>query len=147
MIHYMNFIDLGECEFYPIQPITLNERIENIVREIENNYDFVNIIANEDATIQFLGDFVKHVNIDNSISIMHNYKIITLHNKINYNKPMLILNCMRNVNAEEMNIRLFSTMSYRFTFPIYVSLLKSNESDYFVYESEDMLYDYMTFLK
>ena len=143
----MNFIDLGECEFYPIQPITLNERIENIVREIENNYDFVNIIANEDATIQFLGDFVKHVNIDNSISIMHNYKIITLHNKINYNKPMLILNCMRNVNAEEMNIRLFSTMSYRFTFPIYVSLLKSNESDYFVYESEDMLYDYMTFLK
>mgnify|MGYP003611687885 CR=1 FL=1 len=136
------YLDLGEIILVPvinfdngIMPVeVVHNGIDIAINEmchiIDNN--FINIIAVDEMSLYMLSDFLKRLPIDTtySISIMKNYVVSGLSGKINYNKPMVVLHSGIDLNLNDMNLRLFLTMSYMFTKAHYVTLFDHEFSDF-----------------
>lgn len=144
-----DYIDLGEIILTPIEPNLMNDNIipietvfdgirkvinelteDNIIKEDEDT--FLNIIAHEETSIYLLSDFLKSLppNVKYSVSIMLHYKIINLSGSLNYRAPMIVLHNGIDLNVNNMMLHIFSTMSYRFTKPTYVTLFENEYSQY-----------------
>lgn len=137
-----DYIDLGECILTPVLD-NLDDKIipiETIFEGIKNSIDdfitdettFLNIIACEETAVYFLSDYLKSLplHIKCSVSIMKNYNIIPISGKLNYTEPMVVLHSGIDLNINDMLLRIFATMSYRFTTPTYITLFDHEYSQY-----------------
>ncbi len=137
-----DYIDLGECLLMPVDEMVGDNLIpiEHIFEGIkESIYDFVdedttflNIIACEEMAVHLMSDYIRCLprHIKTSVSIMKNYNIIPLSGQIDYKAPMVVLHSGLDLNVNEMMLRIFSTMSYRFTKPVYITLFDHEYSPY-----------------
>lgn len=133
----MNYIDLGECVMTRVDnTVSVEDIFTGIHKVIEhtgiNEKKFVNIIAVDEMAVYLLSDFIKSIdnNVQISVSIMKNYNIIPLSGKLNYHADMFVLHDGVNLNVNDMMLRIFSTMSYRFTNPTYITLFDHQDSHY-----------------
>lgn len=142
----MSFIDLGEAILQPV--IGTNEELvpqNNVITEdqiwdgITNTVDFliakqfhyVNIIAHNEMMAQLAPDIIKQYNnIPLSISGMKDYKIFEISGSFNKYAPTVVIHNGINFDRSQMMLRIFSTVPYMKSEPLFITLFKNEESDY-----------------
>ena len=148
----MNFIDLGEVVLQPV--LGTNEELvieKNIITEEriwdglsdavdflqEKNFNFVNIIAQNEMAVQVMPDIVKLYNgIPMSISIMKDYKIIGITGNFNPYANTVVIHSGIDFDKDQMNLRIFNTIAYMKTIPLFVTLFKNKDSDFNILDVE-----------
>ncbi len=139
------FHDLGDIVMTPtirnddelIYEDTISESIENIVTEIVGiDNKFLNIVAIEDMSIHFLSHFCRALPYESSysVSIMKDHNIINLSGKFDRSDKAITVFLHDGISLDMLNmqLRILSTMSYKYCSPIFVGLFNHPESDHSV---------------
>lgn len=136
-----DFIDLGPVTFIPVVREQSTENcytFDDIYDGIRNTLDKLsgpeyNIIAVDESIVHFLSDFTRNIeNFDYNISILNNYKRTQISGSFNPYIPTLILHSGVGLDVEQMNLRMFYNVRYMKSTPIYITLLKTEKSDYHI---------------
>ena len=148
----MSFIDLGEVVLQPV--IGTNEELvpqENVITEdqiwdgitnavdflVEKQFNYVNIIAHNEMMVQVAPDIIKQYNsIPMSISGMKDYKIFEISGSFNKYVPTVVIHSGINFDKSQMMLRIFSTVPYMKTTPLFITLFKNKDSDFSILDTE-----------
>ena len=136
MSNYFDLLDENEeLVFIPI--INEAELIKNYINILDNENDY-NFIFCDNINFDFINNvskFANEKNINHSISLMKNYKILNWSGEYNYNNQFIVFHTGDNFEYDkhEMTLRHFSTMSYLYTKITYVTINHNNLADYCIY--------------
>lgn len=136
MSNYFDLLDENEeLVFIPI--INEVELIKNYINILDNENDY-NFIFCDNINFDFINNvskFANEKNINHSISLMKNYKILNWSGEYNYNNQFIVFHTGDNFEYDkhEMILRHFSTMSYLYTKITYVTIQHNNFADYCIY--------------
>ena len=136
MSNYFDLLDENEeLVFIPI--INEAELIKNYINILDNENDY-NFIFCDNINFDFINNvskFANEKNINHSISLMKNYKILNWSGEYNYNNQFIVFHTGDNFEYDkhEMTLRHFSTMSYLYTKITYVTIQHNNFADYCIY--------------
>ena len=136
MSNYFDLLDENEeLVFIPI--INEAELIKNYINILDDENDY-NFIFCDNINFDFINNvskFANEKNINHSISLMKNYKILNWSGEYNYNNQFIVFHTGDNFEYDkhEMTLRHFSTMSYLYTKITYVTINHNNLADYCIY--------------
>ena len=136
MSNYFDLLDENEeLVFIPI--INEAELIKNYINILDDENDY-NFIFCDNINFDFINNVSKYANeknINHSISLMKNYKILNWSGEYNYNNQFIVFHTGDNFEYDkhEMTLRHFSTMSYLYTKITYVTINHNNLADYCIY--------------
>lgn len=148
----MSFIDLGEIVLQPV--IGTNEELvdsSNMITEeriwdgisdtveflVEKQFKSVNIIAHNEMMVQVAPDIIKQYNgIPISICCMKDYKIFEITGSFNKYAPIVVIHSGINFDRSQMMLRIFSTVAYMKTTPLFITLFKNKDSDFSILDIE-----------
>ena len=136
MSNYFDLLDENE-ELVFIPVINEIELIKNYINILDNENDY-NFIFCDNINFDFINNvskFANEKNINHSISLMKNYKILNWSGEYNYNNQFIVFHTGDNFEYDkhEMTLRHFSTMSYLYTKITYVTINHNNLADYCIY--------------
>lgn len=136
MSNYFDLLDENEeLVFIPI--INEAELIKNYINILDDENDY-NFIFCDNINFDFINNVSKcanEKNINHSISLMKNYKILNWSGEYNYNNQFIVFHTGDNFEHDkhEMILRHFSTMSYLYTKITYATIQHNNFADYCIY--------------